>query len=256
MTAPAIRTTTAASRWASLTRAEFTLLRRNGLQVIYAIALPLATPFLFRPLADVEGLSGGLGMLVSLILAVGLSFVSFYNTLSAAVNRREDQVLTRLRAGEAGDATILAALVSPGFFLGLVMSVGMIAVSMAILDLPVPANIPILALTLVATVVLFLLAGLATTIITRTAESAQITSLPVIMFLMLGPSLVSFRDSLPGTLARIGDAIPTTAMTDVLSIAWFGGELAETARPLAVIGGWIILTAIMIRTRFRWSRRG
>lgn len=256
MTTNDTRTTSTLTQWIALTKAEFILLRRNVLQVMYAIAMPLAVPLLFMPMAQEESMADSLGVLVALILVIGLAFVSYYNTLSAAVNRREEQVLTRLRAGEVGDRTILAALVSPGFFLGLVMSVGMFAIAILALNLRVPANIPLLAACVTATVVLFLFAGLATTIFTRTAESAQITSLPVLVLLTLGPSLVLLREVLSDTLATVTEYIPTTAMTDVISVAWFGGDIADTVKPMAILGGWIVLTVMIVATKFRWSRRG
>ena len=256
MTTTETRTVSAFSQWTSLTKAEFTLLRRNTMQVMYAIALPLAVPLMFTQMAKREGIGEFLGMFVALILAIGLTFVSYYNTLSAAVNRREEQVLTWLRAGEVGDGTILASLVSPGFFLGLIMSVGMFAVAIAVLDLPIPTNIPLLAACVTATVVLFLLAGLATTIFTRTAESAQITSMPVIMLLTLGPGLIPMRNILNDTLTTVTEFIPTTAMADVMSIAWFGGDLADAGKPMAILVGWIVLTAMIVATQVRWSRRG
>lgn len=250
-----VRPISAFKQWRSLTRAEFTLLRRNALQVSYAVAMPLVVPLMFLPMKDLVG-SAGLGALVTMILTLGLIFVSFYNTLSAVVNRREDQVLTRLRAGEVRDWTILAALSSPGLFLGLLMSVGMMIVSIVALALSIPANIPLLAVAIMATVVLFLLLGLATAAKTRTAESAQITSLPVMLLLTIGPAVVSLGSFIPDYLVRIAEFIPTTAMTHVVSIAWFGGDMGSALKPLAIILGWIVLTAVFVKRSTRWSKRG
>lgn len=172
------------------------------------------------------------------------------------MNRREEQVLTRLRAGEVGDSTILTSLVTPGLFLGLVMSVGMFAVAVAALDLPIPTNVPLLAACVIVTVVLFLLAGLATTIFTRTAESAQITSLPVIMVLTVGPSLLTMRSLMNDTLATITEYVPTTAMADVMATAWFGADIADATKPMLILIGWAVATAMIVATKFRWSRRG
>lgn len=256
MTTQETRTVSAFSQWAALAKAEFTLLRRNTVQVMYAIALPLAVPLLFIPLANNAEMDEQLGMVVALILAIGLVFVSYYNTLSAAVNRREEQVLTRLRAGEVGDSTILTSLVTPGLFLGLVMSVGMFAVAVAALDLPIPTNISLLAACVIVTVVLFLLAGLVTAIYTRTAESAQITSLPVIMVLTVGPSLLTMRSLMNDRLATITEYVPTTAMADVMATAWFGADIADATKPMLILIGWVVATAMIVATKFRWSRRG
>lgn len=76
MTTQETRTVSAFSQWAALAKAEFTLLRRNTVQVMYAIALPLAVPLLFIPLANNAEMDEQLGMVVALILAIGLVFVS------------------------------------------------------------------------------------------------------------------------------------------------------------------------------------
>lgn len=241
-------------QWASLVRAEFTLLRRNLVQAAYAVVLPLAVPFLFLPIANEPFFQGSMGMVLSLILVTGLIFVSYYTPLSAAVNRREDQVLTRLRAGEVGDLSILNALAVPGSALGILMTIGMLAISAPALGMPMPKNIALLALTLVATIILFILGGLATTIVTRTAESAQISSMPFLLALMIGPLANALDGVLPDAAVRILELIPTAATAELVSVAWFGDD-GGIAQPLIVLGAWVVILALIIKSKFRWSRR-
>lgn len=243
------------SRWASLTKAEFVLLRRNALQLFYALIMPLAAPFLFRDLADVEGVHGLLASVITLIVLFGLVFVAFYNPLSAIVNRREESVLQRLRGGEVSDATILTSVSAPGFLIGVLMAFATIAISVPALGLDIPVNIPLMIATILVTAAMFVVMAFATSISTRTAESAQITSMPFIILVFLGAAVPLMPDTTL-TLYQIGQFLPTAPVAELLSASWFGPvDFAELGQPLLILLAWTVLPALYAAKRFRWAKR-
>ncbi len=251
-TATATPTISSYSQWKSLSRAEFTLLRRNSLQLFYALIMPLLAPFIFRGLSEVEGVDGLLTMVVTMIALFGLVFVAYYNPLSALVNRREESVLQRLRAGEVSDRTILVAMATPGFTIGLLMALATIAISVPVLNLDVPANIPLLVVTLVVTACLFILMAGATAAYTRTAESAQITSMPFIMIVFIGAVVPLLNES--STLYQVGQFLPTAPIAAFIEVAWFGNG-QNLGQPTAILVAWIVIAAATFRSKFRWAKR-
>ena len=247
------QTRTYGARFGSLIRAEFILLRRNSIQLFYAFIMPIAAPFLFRSLSEDEGVDGILAATVTMILLFGLVFVSYYNPLSAIVTRREQSVLLRLRAGEVSAPTILTAIAAPGFIIGLLMAAATIAVSVQALDLPVPTNIPLILLTLVLTVTMLIVFAYATAIVTRTAESAQITSMPIIMIALLGAAVPLLPES-DSLLYEAAQFLPTAPVAELLAAGWFG-PADDLVRPILIIVAWIALAALYCMKSFRWAKR-
>ncbi|MDO5662830.1 MAG: ABC transporter permease, partial [Brachybacterium sp.] len=173
-------------RLLGLARAELTLLRRNRMQLITAILLPVAIPFLYLPIARAgtgpAHLAGALGLMFVMVLL----FVVYYNLLSAYVARRQELVLKRLRTGEASDATVLAATSVPALVLAAVMITVTSAIAGPLLDLPAPEHLVVIVGGLLLGALVMVPLALATANITRTVESAQVTALPFMGIAIIG----------------------------------------------------------------------
>ena len=241
----------------SLSRAELLLLRRNRTLLSIALLLPVGVVLLLS-VVDGDLSSGGaataraIGSLVGMLLL----FVVYYNVLSTSVARREEGVLQRLRTGEAADAEVLAALALPSVAITLLQSVLMVGVGRVVLDLPLPGN-PLLVLlgVLVGSAVLSVLA-LVTAVATRTLEAVQMTSLPVLAVCVLGAGLALPLSMLPPAMAEAAAYTPLSQPLLLVQEGWTGDPTATgVLTALGVSAAWVVLGALVVRARFRWSPR-
>lgn len=254
-------------RLLGLALAEIALLRRNRMQLGTALVLPLVMPFAFLPLKDLgtepAALTGVLGTMIVMVML----FVVYYNLLSSYVARRQDLVLKRLRTGESSDATVLAATAVPALVLATVMITLMLALSVPLLDLPLPAHPLVLALGLVLGAVMLVPLALVTANITRTVESAQVTSLPAMAVLLLGTGTLLPAAILPDWAGRVMAILPSAPITALTRLGWLGldadGATVQgadlwlaSAPQFGILLGWGLLGALVVREHFRWEPRG
>ncbi|MER8028670.1 ABC transporter permease [Streptomyces bauhiniae] len=250
----------AVRRMRALARAELTLLGRNKGVVFTALIVPLTLPFTARqavgPLElEKLGLSVGTVMLPA---AVGFTFLfAVYTSLvNAYVARREELVLKRLRTGELSDPEILTGTALPALGLGLAQALLLCAGCTALLHLG-PPKAPHLALLglLTGLVTSAALAALTSTF-TRSAESAQVTALPVVFASMLGSGIMVPTEAMPDRLALICEFLPLSPAIRLVRGGWTGHlsayeALGATATALA----WAIVAVFAARRWFRWEPR-
>ncbi|WP_432543683.1 ABC transporter permease [Kineococcus sp. SYSU DK002] len=240
----------------SLARAELVLLQRNKTLMAIAVLMPVGVIGLF---SSIEGVGDGgdtAALAVASIVGMLLLFVVYYNVLSTAVARREEGVLQRLRTGEASDAEILTALAVPAVALTLVQTVLLAVVGGVVLGLPVPAN-PLLCLAgVLVGAAVFAGLALVTAVFSRTLESVQMTSLPVLAVAVLGAGVALPLDLLPGNLTRFADYTPLSPVLDLVNAGWIGDPAgADVWRAAGIALGWVVVTFALVGTRFRWSPR-
>ncbi|MGW9264671.1 ABC transporter permease [Gordonia terrae] len=254
----------------ALSVAEFRQFIRNKtlvvMGIVFPIGVPLATFFLTR------GQSGTTPQLTFTTLEtfalVALLFVQYYSVLSMITTRRGEGVLKRLRTGEAADWQIMAAPAVPGAIL---TAIGTLIVAAVIYGAgaPAPVNPVLVVVALIAGVALFSLLALATSAVTRNAEAAQITSLPVMVVAMVG--LASIRGVLPERFGEIAAWTPFAAISDLISLgtvgrgatvsesvpaADFAGTFGDIGQPLATLVAWTVLALALTARSFRWDDRG
>lgn len=258
MSAPALAP--AARRLRSLARAELALLGRNRGAVTTALLVPLALPFSVRPAIDqidleAEGLTAGTVMLTA---AVGFSFLfAVYTSLvSAFVARREELVLKRLRTGELGDAEILTGTALPAVGLGLAQSLLLAAACTVLLDTGTPKAPYLTVLGLLLGLVLCAALAALTASFTRTAESAQVTALPLVLVSMVGSGIAIPTDVLPGRLASACELLPLSPAIRLVRAGWTGELSAyEALGALATALAWTVVAVFAVGRWFRWEPR-
>ncbi|MEV0248766.1 ABC transporter permease [Nocardia sp. NPDC050712] len=255
---------------AALAKAEFLQFRRNKTLVymatVFPIGLPLITYFLAR--RDTPPTTAMAATTFEMLALLAVLFVQYYSVLSMVTTRRGEGVLKRLRTGEAADWQIQTAPAIPGVLITLACTVVVAAVVYGT-GAPAPVNPLAIAAGLLGGVLLFSLLALATSAVTKNAEAAQITSLPVMTIAMLG--LGSIRGVLPDRLATIADWTPFAAVSDLVSFGAsgkpaiaaasdvavdFAGTFAELGRPFATLAIWTVLALVLTRRNFRWDDRG
>ncbi|MBY8869329.1 ABC transporter permease [Streptomyces sennicomposti] len=252
--------TTARGRMAALARAELTLFVRTKSTLVSAVFVPLALPLSVHSVTDRmkladAGLTAGL---VVLPAAVGFSLLfAVYSTLVGVfVARREQLVLKRLRTGEARDAEILAGAAVPAVVTGLAQSLILAAACTALLDLPAPHAPQLAVAGLLLGLALAVALAAVTSGLTRTAESAQVTAIPLVLVSMLGSGVMVPLELLPDTAARICELLPLTPVITLVRGGWTG-ELSgpEALRALAVALAWTAAAVFAVRRWFRWDPR-
>lgn len=190
--------------------------------------------------------------------AIGFSllFAVYSSLVSVFTARREELVLKRLRTGELRDAEVLAGAALPAVVTGFVQCVLLAVGCTVLLDLGAPSA-PHLA-------VLGLLLGLSSSVtlaaltasFTRTVESAQVTTLPVLMITMLGSGVIVPLELLPDRLASVCELLPLTPVITLVRGGWSGdlsGTEALTAIATAV--AWTVVAVFAVRRWFRWEPR-
>ncbi|GAC68444.1 ABC transporter permease [Gordonia soli] len=254
----------------ALATAEFRQFWRNktlvAMGTLFPIGLPLVTFVIAR--RDAGSTATVAATTLEMFALVALLFVQYYSVLSMVTTRRGEGVLKRLRTGEATDRQIQIAPGVPGALLTVVGSVAIAAVVYG-LGAPAPVNAVPIVVAMVAGVVLFSVLALATSGITRNAEAAQITSLPVMMLAMVG--LGSIRSVLPEQLSDIADRTPFAAISDLIALGSTGrtaiapestavldaaGVFGAMGAPLATLAVWTVLALALTARTFRWDDRG
>ncbi|AKE00236.1 ABC transporter permease [Rhodococcus erythropolis] len=261
------------NRIATLSRSEFTLLGRNRLLLFNAIVLPLIFPVgMLYPSRDGglsdKSVSAGLEVFALFLLV----FVVFYNLLSVYATRRDELVLKRLRTGECSDAEILAGPAVPSWVLTALLTV-VIGIAVMVLGGSAPVNPVLVLVAVIGGAALFTALALITSAVTRNAEAAQITCMPILILATAGMS--SIRNVVPDNIARILDFTPLAAVVDLLNLGWLGrttGELADlgdapgaaagfvdtfgsAGQPLLVMLAWIVGSVLIANVHFRWEPR-
>ena len=252
-------------RTASLTRWNATLLSRNRLALFYAAVMPLL-PLGLLFTGERGSPSVGAGAVVTMFLVIAL-FPVYYNVLAQFVSRRDELVLKRMRTGETRDAELLVSIALPGAVSALLLGAVAIPIAAA-LDQPLPVNPLLYAALAVLAVIMFTAFAYWTAAWTRSAEAAQLTSMPIIILASLGPltnSIPEMADWLRESLSLT----PGAAMSDLVRIGWFGLDgpgateatltFAETwgqaAGPLIVIAAWTFVAVVLARRSMRWEPR-
>ncbi|MGW2178045.1 ABC transporter permease [Streptomyces sp. NPDC001732] len=252
--------TTTRDRLTALGRAEVALLTRNRTAMFVALLMPavmvLAMRAALKPsVLDGTGLSiagaaltGGIGIV--LIQAVYMNLVSSY------VARREDLVLKRLRTGEITDREILTGTALPSAVLALAQTVVIIVAGTVFFDLGTPERPDLLlAGLLLGVVMLTALAG-ATSTITRTVQTSQLTTLPLFFISMMGSGLFVPLEVMPDRMAAVCELLPVTGVMTLVRAGWLGGAEGSDLLVAALTGlAWTAFAVFAVQRWFRWEPR-
>ncbi len=255
------------ARLLSLVRAELLLLVRNRTTLFNAVALAPLTVLLFASVGGVPEDGSGAAtaaMLLTTLAALALVFVVYYNLTTTIVARREELVLKRLLTGDVSRAEIILACAAPAVLI-LIAQLVLGVVAMAVwLEPPTVQNAAWVAAAVVGGVVLFVLLAAASAGLTRTVETAQLTTLPVLMVATALSGLVLPLHVLPDVVERIAQWTPMYPVVALLqhglgAVALDGtvasGALADVTQPLAALALWIVLGALATRRWMRWEPR-
>ncbi|MEW2176087.1 ABC transporter permease [Streptomyces sp. NPDC005406] len=252
--------TTARGRLAALGRAEMTLLARNRTAVIVALLVPSAMIMAMKSTLEQVDL-GGTGLTVAgaaLTGGIGTVLIQavYMNMVAAYVARREDLVLKRLRTGEVSDGEILTGTALPSAALALVQSALIIVTGAAFFGVTAPRRPELLLAGLLLAVVLLTVLAAVTSILTRTVQTAQLTTLPLFLVSMMGSGLFVPLAIFPGPLASACELLPLTGAMTLIRSGWLGVSDGTDLLGAALSGlVWTALAVFAVQRWFRWDPR-
>ncbi|HEY9367733.1 ABC transporter permease [Streptomyces sp.] len=254
-----------AARLTALGRAELTLLSRNRNNLFVAVLMPVLMIGLLRTsLAGMD--DGNLPMGIAEATAVGgtgmvLVLVVYMNLVATYVARREELVLKRLRTGEARDTEILAGGALPAAVIALVQCALLTALGPAALGATAPHRPDLLFLGVLGAIVMLAALAAVTTVITRTVESAGLTTLPFFLISAWGSGLMMPVDSLPDPIATVCSMLPLSGVMEFVRAGWLGVGAPGAAGGTELLGAgittvaWIVLSVFAVQKWFRWEPR-
>ncbi|EGX60217.1 integral membrane protein [Streptomyces zinciresistens K42] len=252
--------TTPVGRMTSLARAELTLLGRSKGTLFTALLVPLVLPFSVR--AGVKQMDlAGTGLSVGTIVvpaAIGFSllFAVYAGLVGVFTARREELVLKRLRTGELRDAEILGGSALPVVATGLAQSVILAVGCTLLLGLAAPPALYLALLGLLLGLVMCAVLAAVTSAFTRSMESAQVTTLPLMLVSMIGSGMFVPLEVLPDRLAAICERLPLTPVITLLRGGWTGDlSVSDAFGPLVTALAWIVVGVFAVQRRFRWEPR-
>ena len=247
----------------ALVRAEATLLLRNKTASFIAILTPLLIVLMVGLVPAQAGLPA---LVMAMLIGSALLFVIYYTLVTSAVARREEHYLKRLYTSTARPLTILVAMALPLLvLLAIQVLLGVVGVVM-LLDYRPSVGLALVLLATILGATAWWALALASAIFTRTVESAQLTTLPLLMIALLLSGLSLPLSLLPEAATLIAQLTPMFPVTDLVSLgmtgvrvtgaAVAGGErLTAVLTDVAVLLGWTIIGLAFVRRRFRWEPR-
>ncbi|XMN07644.1 ABC transporter permease [Streptomyces griseobrunneus] len=250
-----------ARRLTALARAELILLVRNRSAIFVALVLPIVMIFSIRASLqqiDLAGtglsiagaaLTGGIGIV--LVQVVYMTLVTGY------VTRREELVLKRLRTGEVTDREILAANALPAVALALLQVVLLVAAGAVAFDLSAPKQPELFLAGLLVGLVMMSGLAAATSAVTRTVQTSQLTTLPLFFVSLFASGIFVPLDIFPDGLASVFELLPLTGVMTLIRHGWLGGVEGGDLLTAAVAAlAWTAFAVFAVQRWFRWDPRG
>ncbi|MEV1025488.1 ABC transporter permease [Streptomyces sp. NPDC050264] len=253
-------TTTPAGRLRALARAELTLIGRSKGVLFSAVFVPLVLPFSVSMSIDEDALKNTGLSVGTVVLSSAMGFSLLFAVYSALVSvyaaRREELVLKRLRTGELRDAEILTGAALPSVMIGLVQCVALAVACTVVLDVGAPEAPQYALLGLALGIPLCVALAALTTVFSRSVESAQVASMPMLLVSMLGSGTVVPLEVMPDRLASVCELLPLTPALTLIRGGWSGELSAHDALgALATAVAWIVVAVFAVRRWFRWEPR-
>ncbi|WP_122817571.1 ABC transporter permease [Nocardioides pantholopis] len=235
-----------------IARSELVQMFRNRLVLVTGLIIPVALGGYFVYQHETYSDLGSLGFVAAVVMFTVMAFGLYTTAVTTLAARRQNLFLKRLRSTAASDRSILAGLVLPVTVVALVQVVTILAVLGVVVD--GPAQIPLLAVAVLATAAMMGALALATAGITNSPEHAQVTTLPVSLAVVAVAGWVGITGT--EDLAYLKRLLPGGSATELVVNAWDGGVPLTDALPLLVpTVAWVVVAVALASRLFRWEPR-
>ncbi|MFJ3938256.1 ABC transporter permease [Streptomyces parvus] len=245
----------------ALARAELILLIRNRSAIFVALVLPIVMIFSIRASLEQIDLAGtGLSVAgAALTGGIGIVLVQvvYMNLVTGYVTRREELVLKRLRTGEVTDREILISTALPSVALAVLQSVLLVVAGAIAFDLSAPKRPDLFLLGLLVGFVMMSALAAATSAVTRTVQTSQLTTLPLFFVSLFASGIFVPLDVFPDKLAAVFELLPLTGVMTLVRHGWLGGvEGGDLVTAVVAALAWTAFAVFAVRRWFRWDPRG
>jgi ABC-2 type transport system permease protein len=190
-------------------------------------------------------------------IAIAIIATSLVNLGIATGYERSYGVLKRLGGAPISRAGVIAAKIIAVLAIEIFQVVLLLVVAALVLGWQPPTNDLVRRAVLLAVGLglgTFAFAGLGLFLAGRLRAEATLALANALFlaFLMLGGTILPL-DHLPGPLAAVGAALPSSALTDVLRQVVSASAGGELLRPLLVLGAWAVAAPAVAARTFRWE---
>ena len=208
----------------------------------YAVSIMVFMPFALALFYNKMGIDSidGYFMTINLTLAMVTAFVQ--SCLIA--EEKESNTLRSLMMSPASIADILIGKSSLVFAISAVV----LAVTIYLLGYK-PANITVLVLALVVSVLFYIAIGTICGLFTKTVMEASVAALPVIAILSFGPMALGLSEKYP--IAGIAEWLPSAQLILLAQGLETAMPVKEIVISFAVMIGWTIAATVMASILFK-----
>jgi ABC-2 type transport system permease protein len=238
---------------------ELRLALRRGENLLVMIVVPIAVLAFFANLG-IGPLGTGPSAVAALLpgtIAIAIIATSLVNLGIATGYERSYGVLKRLGGAPISRAGVIAAKIIAVLAIEIFQVVLLLVVAALVLGWQPPTNDLVRRAVLLAVGLglgTFAFAGVGLFLAGRLRAEATLALANALFlaFLMLGGTILPL-DHLPGPLAAVGAALPSSALTDVLRQVVSASAGGELLRPLLVLGAWAVAAPALAARTFRWE---
>ena len=251
--------------YATLTRTEFRLFRREPLSVVFVLAFPMMMMVLLAEVfgnkqADANSVQNGM------LIWRGVTPANYYTAASVAViiaalglmtlpitlaGYRERGILRRFHASSVSAAILLSAEVTLA-----IVTFGAGALVMAVIarlayHAMLPEDVLGVLVALAVGTAAFAAIGLLLATVIRTSRSALGIGLLLFFALWLISGTAPPRAVLPAALRHVGGVLPLAHLVTAVQNPWFG--LSWSGTDLAVLAAYAVAAGVPAIWFFRWD---
>ena len=236
-------------------RTELTLTLRNKESLLLTLGIPVGL-LVFFSLVDVLPLDDLLragdervDALAPGVLALAIMSMAMTGLAIATGFERSYGVLKRLGATPLGRPRLLAAKIGAVVAVEVIQAVVLVPVALALGWDPALDVVPLVGAVVLGTAT-FAGLGLLMAGTLRAEITLALANGLYLVLLLLGGFVIPLSE-LPATLRRVAEALPSSALVDLVR-AGFGGADAP-ARAWIVLAVWSVLAPLAAARTFRWS---
>ncbi len=216
---------------------------RNKAVAMVAVLIPIVVAFAIG-IAPTPNIAA---QAILFMLLIGI-YVTATTTLST---RRRELFLKRLRSGAASDASVIIGLIAPAVVVTCAQVALMFGVASAT-AYALPRNVALLIIAVLAGAIMCAGMAFATSAFTKSAEAAQVTTMPFIIAALGGALLVTVQTT---RFAWAGRLLPGGAIVELIVGAWKGTAWVNAWPALLALAAWTFIGVTAAARFFKWEPR-
>jgi len=237
---------------------EFKLYMRQPSAAFFALAFPLLLLLMFGSIYGNKPTPffGGHGMVdvsTPAYIAIIMGSTGFMSISIIVSTYRERGILRRFRATPLRPLAVIGAQVAVNYLMTLAGAIILVAGSVLIYHMRFAGSVLAVLLGFTLSALSFFAVGFVVASVARTSRTAQTVAM-VLYFpnIFLSGATVP-KEIFPPAMRTLSKAIPMTHVVNLLQGLWFGSPWSKHLVEVAVLGGLLVVGAIVSAKAFRWE---